>query len=394
MKSATRNQLVRIKSWILGTTSRRSTPLIQIPPRDPGDTRLRVIVPARFGAGESYRGAGNYVVEGWINAIVALGWEVLEWDGLHAQGVFDQFDPDLLITDVRFRHNVPTQIRHGRTLVAMVVDQWADEPAYPELADRGYWTTQEHVSWVRKVDPKILFHHTSTKGIEAGWSAWWKREHRRVLSVPLAGDPIEYFDDGDDKELSAELGFLGQYSSYKAPGLHEYLLDLSKHFKTLIFGPGWPRGTARFPFLPDRLRNRFFKSSIVQPCIHEPHARAYGVEVTERLFKVPLAGGLTISDPVNCIHGEGYFEKDELIVASSGEEMRRLVDHFVKHPGERDQLISAARHRILTSHTYFHRLRAVLEAVELRTACPIVDAHIDVGIRTGRWSRTAVTRQS
>lgn len=307
------------------------------------------------------------------------------WNGRNADRIFEEYRPDVYFADVRLRHKVPERVRCGETKVLMTVDQWADEPAFPLLARQGYTTGWSAVHWVRKLNPQLLYHHASPKGIEIGWSRWRTREGRRVISLPLAGDPVIYKDDGVDETLRCDIGFLGQYSPYKGPGLHEYLLNLVGNYHLRVFGPGWPRGVAAAEKLPDNLRNRFFKSATVQPCVHEPHARLYGVEVTERLFKVPLSGGFTIADPVACIYDEGFFATDELLVATSGTDMRRMVDHYVANPDERIPLIERARGRILRQHTYFHRLAQVLRELEMPDRAAEVDAHIESGTKTGQW---------
>jgi hypothetical protein len=318
-----------------------------------------------------------------------MGWSVLLWDGRNPDQVFEEYRPDVYFADVRFRHKVPARVKRGETRVLMTVDQWADEPAFPMLAGQGYVTRLSAVRWVRKLDPQLLYHHSSPKGIEVGWSRWQTREGRRVISLPLAGDPINYKDDGADDALRCDLGFLGQYSRYKAPGLHEYLLEIVGNNKARIFGPGWPRGVAEAERLPDNLRNKFFRSATVQPCIHEPHARLYGVEVTERLFKVPLSGGFTIADPVACIYDEGFFSKDELLMATSGTEMKGMVEHYVANPDERAPLIERARARVLRQHTYFHRLAQVLRELKLPEKAAEVDAHIEAAAKTGQWAQVA-----
>ncbi|MHB1463786.1 MAG: CgeB family protein [Thermoleophilia bacterium] len=305
-------------------------------------------------------GAGYYIVQGRKNAVEALGWKMLLWDGSQPEKTFEEFEPDLFITDVRFRHRIPSRIRRKQTVVVATVDQWASPWAYPENARQGYRTKWRDVRWIRKLDPELLFHHTSPAGIERGWRNWSLKESRRVLSLPLAGDTIRHRDEGFDEKFACDVGFVGGWWPNKAPGLRDYLLSYAGAYNTIIYGPGWPDGVSRADSIADGSLNRLYRSATVTPCVHEPHARIYGYEVTERLFKVPLAGGFTISDPVACIHGEGYFKEDEILVAQSPEDMADKVDYFIRHPEERAPFIEKARQRVLAEHTYFHRLAALL----------------------------------
>ena len=315
----------------------------------------------------------------------SLGWEVVEWDLSNPERTFEEFQPDLYLADVRSRHAVPSWIRRGKCQVAMTVDQWADPWAFPALARYGYRTTWLHVRWVRKLDPVVLYHHASPKGIERGWAKWVSRERRTVISLRLAGDPSVFFPVQPDPELSCDVGYLGQYNAYKAPGLDEFLLSYASRFHTAIYGQGWPIGVAIGPDLPSSRRNHFLRSATVVPCIHEPHGRLYGVEVTERLFKVPLAGGFTITDPVNCIHDEGYFTTEEIPVASNGSEMARMVDHFVRNPEERRPFIVRARERVLAEHTYHHRIIELMIALGRLDLVAVAKEYVRTARESSIW---------
>jgi hypothetical protein len=305
-------------------------------------------------------GAGYYVVQGRKNAVEALGWEMLLWDGTRPEQTFEEFQPDLYIADVRMRHRVPSRVRKKETAVAAAVDQWADPWAYPENARQGYRTKWRDVRWIRKLDPDLLFHHTSPLGIERGWNKWETKEGRRVLSLPLAGDSIRHVDPGFDPDYDCDICFVGGYWANKAPGLHDYLLSYASRYRTVIYGRGWPDGLSRGDFLEDDALNRLFRSATFTPCIHEPHGRIYGYEATERLFKLPLSGGFTVTDPVACIHTEGYFTADEIPMASSPREMADMAEFFISHPEKREPYIEKARRRVLDEHTYFHRLGTIL----------------------------------
>ncbi len=318
---------------------------------------MRIVRP---GASE----AGGYIAEGWANAARALGWSFLIWDGQgDVDAVFEEFRPDVYIADVRFRHRVPGRVRRGETRVAMAVDQWADPIAFPALARNGYRTKRSHIRWVRRLNPQILFHHSTPGGIERGWWQWRTAEGREVISLPSAGDTQVFRDEGTAADLACDIGYVGGYWPYKAPGLHEYLLDHVHDFHTSIVGRGWPHGVATAERISQERLNRFTKSATVMPCIHEPHSRLYGVEIVERIYKVPLAGGFTITDPVGGIYEEGFFTEDEVPMARNGTEMRALLEHFTRRPEERLPFIRGARERVLRQHTYFHRLAQLVSAL-------------------------------
>lgn len=314
-----------------------------------------------------YPGANKYIAEGWQKATESLGWSFIYWDGEDSDRVFEELKPDLYMADVRFRHRIPRQIRDGSTRVVVAVDQWADPIAFPDLAARGYFTRRSDVRWVRKLRPRLVHHHSSAEGLERGWLSWKTQAGIPTLSLPLAGDSLSYRCGSEENELAADVGFLGQYTQYKAPGLEEYLLALRDEFTLKIVGPGWPEGVAEASVLIDDRRSSFFRESVLNPAIHEPHGRTYGVELTERVFKVPLAGGLSVCDPVRCLRAEGFFDESEMLVAESGDQMRALVRHFrlPEFAAERTQWIEAGRRAVLQRHTYHHRLELLLRSVGL-----------------------------
>lgn len=306
-------------------------------------------------------GAGFYVVKGWANAVRAMGWEYKNWDGKDAERIFDEFEPDIYIGDVRFRHKIPRQIKTGRTKVVVTVDQWVKPWAFPILAKQGYRTKWHDVWWIRRLDPVFVFHHTSPQGIERAWDLWKKREGFNIHSFLLAGDTIRHFDEGVDPAFECDIAYVGGYWQYKSIGLQHYLLDYGHKYKMIIYGAGWPNGMSWGEEISDSLINKLFKTAKFIPCVHEPHAREYGYETTERLYKISLAGGFTVSDPVRCIYSEDIFSEDEIIVARSPEDMADIAEYFIKNPEERLPYIERARKRILNEHTYFHRLGKLLK---------------------------------
>lgn len=305
-------------------------------------------------------GAGYFISLGLTNAIHAMGWEMLMWDGTDPERVFEEYQPDIYIGDVRFRHRIPTRIKTGLTRVVATVDHWATPSPFPILDRQGYCTKWLDTRWIRKLNPAFLFHHTSPEGIEVGWHLWKKKLGFDVHSFLLAGDMVRHFDEGEDEKYDCDIAYVGGYWKYKSAGLHSYLLNYAHKYKTLIFGPGWPSGLSRANQIVDSQINKLFKTARFIPCIHEPHAREYGFETTERLYKIALCGGFTVSDPVGCIHSEDIFSEDEIIVARSSAEMENYADYFIKNPDKRLPYIERARARILNEHTYFHRLGKLL----------------------------------
>jgi hypothetical protein len=311
-------------------------------------------------------GAGNYIVKGWANVMNYMGWGFKIWNGKDPERTFDEFEPDIYMGDVRFRHRIPKRIKHGKTVVVATVDQWSDRWAFPENAKRGYRTKWHDHLWIRRLEPVFLFHQTSPKGIEIGWNKWKSKAGLDVISLMVAGDTFEYYDSGIDSRFICDIAYVGGYWAYKAEGLHQYLLDYATKYKTLIYGSGWPEGISS-GYIADEDVKKLFKSATFVPCIHEPHSRIYGYDIVQRLFMVPLAGGFTISDPIKTIYEEDIFSPKEIIVSNSPQDMREKVEHFIRNPEKRLPYIEKARRRILEEHTYFHRVGKLLKLLDFTT---------------------------
>ncbi|HEU6438606.1 MAG TPA: glycosyltransferase [Nitratidesulfovibrio sp.] len=82
--------------------------------------------------------------------------------------------------------------------------------------------------------------------------------------------------------------------------------------------------------------------------------------VNQRVFDVPATGSFVLTDWRDQI--ENLFEPGrEVICYAEPEEADELLRRYLDHPEERARVVAAARRRILSEHTYEHRLRALLD---------------------------------
>jgi spore maturation protein CgeB len=165
----------------------------------------------------------------------------------------------------------------------------------------------------------------------------------------------------------SDVAFIGGYWGYKASNINRFLLPLchpSSGLKVRIYGnQHWPVqqyvGLAAEEDVKD-----IFASALVCPNVSEPHSTEYGFDVVERPFKVALAGGFCISDHVDSLV-QDVFKHGEVLTASTPEDFRERIHHFVKHPEERLPYIEDAREAVLRGHTYWHRVATMLQALGL-----------------------------
>ena len=82
-----------------------------------------------------------------------------------------------------------------------------------------------------------------------------------------------------------------------------------------------------------------------------------------RIFEITASGTPVVSAPSPAI--EQFFTADEVPQAASREDAAHLVRALVRSPELRDRTVHLAQRRIWHEHTYTHRARQVLDAVDL-----------------------------
>lgn len=80
----------------------------------------------------------------------------------------------------------------------------------------------------------------------------------------------------------------------------------------------------------------------------------------QRVFDVPLAGGFIITDRQKEL--ETLFDiGTEIVTFTVADEIPELVRYYSDHDLQRMEIVEAARNRILSEHTYRHRLTAIID---------------------------------
>ncbi len=86
-------------------------------------------------------------------------------------------------------------------------------------------------------------------------------------------------------------------------------------------------------------------------------SRQMPTAVNQRLFDIPLANGFVLTDrQADCCE---LFSPDETATYGSREELVDKLSFFRSHPEERRRISRLARARILSCHTYDHRVSAI-----------------------------------
>lgn len=87
----------------------------------------------------------------------------------------------------------------------------------------------------------------------------------------------------------------------------------------------------------------------------------YGDSVNDRIFHVPMAGGLVVNDNNPMIRE--FFNENEMVVCNDEPDMTKRIAWLIAHPVERMSYIALAWERIMKEHLYIHRLNNYLPII-------------------------------
>jgi spore maturation protein CgeB len=83
--------------------------------------------------------------------------------------------------------------------------------------------------------------------------------------------------------------------------------------------------------------------------------------LNQRVFDVPAAGAFLLTD-----HKEALWElfaPEEMVTFRTIEEAQEKLAYYLKYPGTRRQVATRARERVLSQHTYGHRLQVIVRQI-------------------------------
>jgi hypothetical protein len=320
----------------------------------------------------------HYVRTGWGHVFQAAGHDFRFWlpDRKSAFDVFNEFQPDLFIGTTYGVDRAMVKILFARPQmkVAMFGSAWGpylddvDLKKYPLVVasdeEKNVLETLSHQ--IQK--PDLVFIHAHDRWLE-GTMSGWGGIGLRYAGILNAADTFTYGGPPVPRpDLACDIGFVGGYWGYKARNIDKFLLPLchpDKGFNVKIFGnKPWPvhqyLGT-----IGDFASRDLFAAAKVCPNVSEPHSTDLGWDVIERIFKVPVAGGLVISDYVE--EARDLFNDLMLPMAKTPAEFEALVRDCVEcSDGAHYKMVrDAMKKEVLTKHTYFERVADIFEGIGL-----------------------------
>ncbi|UCD35463.1 MAG: glycosyltransferase family 1 protein, partial [Nitrospiraceae bacterium] len=87
--------------------------------------------------------------------------------------------------------------------------------------------------------------------------------------------------------------------------------------------------------------------------------------VNQRVFDVPACGAFILTDHREVLK-ELFHVGREIITYRHRDEVPEIAKFFLRYPWERERVALRGRERVLKEHTYRHRLRSLIYAMEQR----------------------------
>jgi spore maturation protein CgeB len=241
------------------------------------------------------------------------------------------------------------------------------------------------------------------QGLGVATAFWFVEDYRLMAYFREVAAAYDYFFHIQGPELEGELEALGVNHAYLPMAAHPPLhrpLELSPEdrrvfgapvgfmgagypnrqriFKSLVargldlrlWGVGW-RGipeleplVAQERYLPSDEVVKVYNACQVVINLHSSplcEQRLGGADfVNPRTLEVPACGGFQLVDRVRGL--EKFLAPGrEVAVFDSEDQLLEMAAHYLRHPEERAAISQAGRRRVLASHTYYHRMEALLE---------------------------------
>jgi len=201
------------------------------------------------------------------------------------------------------------------------------------------------------VNPEVIWGY--------GWDIHadlWSKWDRKWQSFMPAGDSVAYYD--QQKGRRNDVVFLGGDWPYKRPAINAILSRLTSIDPDVkLSAAGWGRSKT----IPFGQGNTYLNSGRVGFCPSEPHTQLLGIDVPERVFKLPLAGVAAVHDKVPFL-GQMM---PSVPIGSDGIAVAELCFNLLEHEMNRLAVQIAQKQWVLQHHTYFCRLKSLAEALEM-----------------------------
>jgi len=272
-----------------------------------------------------------------------------------------KFQPDLILV-LKGETILPKTLRKLKNLSSRpsLVNWWVDNPIIYD--GKHKWLIFPHC--VPYYDQLFIFDYSYFEPLK-------KLGARSVSFLPCAVDPSHYYPkDLTPDELSrlkCNICFIATF--YKDRG------DLIEPFLNIpglaIWGGGWIdffkkkrikniQNILRGNYLPIEDVNKAYQAATIVLNFHHRQTKIAGLN--SRAFEIPATGGMQLTDYVPEMEGL-LVPNEEVSVYKTPTEGAQLAKDLVNDPGTRNKIARAGYERVISEHTYVHRMQAILNKI-------------------------------
>jgi GT2 family glycosyltransferase len=297
-------------------------------------------------------GAFKYYTDGIGNAFKELGIRFHQWDGKD-ESIIKELQPRLYIAcSEAWQHNYPEWARKEYdTKVIIHVNPYGITKIGSVDGGPVIDAKDKDIKWVISQKPHSVFCYAMNETIDNYYNYWQNRHGFKTYAMPLAADHVLYGMGSDVERFKFDVGWIGGMWPYKQKMMDVYLNPLRNKYKCGFYGwnNAWGMGT-----ISNDDSKHLFKSCKICPSVSESHSVQHPIDIPERVYKVPCAGGFTIHTPTKAIASMGL--SDVIPVAADANDWFQMIHHYMTNDDERIDLALKQRSAILGGHTYLHRI--------------------------------------
>lgn len=184
-----------------------------------------------------------------------------------------------------------------------------------------------------------------------------------AIEVLKAEKHIINFEDSDQKDDFEAAVLWRSTQKYRLSGI----LKLPAFITTISGDPNWPRLVPEyFNIIPERFYYDnlvdFYNSSRINFNMTSLQMKN---AVNQRVFDVPATNQFLLTDNKEQLY-EVFDCKTDVAVFNQIEEIPELTDYYLKHEQIRQKMANEACKKVLSAHTYRHRLQVMIEIMKKR----------------------------
>lgn len=309
-------------------------------------------------------GAHKFERMGLARAFQYSGHEVIIWnpEGKSPYDQVDEFQPSLFIGN-------------GFDLSESLINALSENnntKAWLKLGDYGpinKFYTEKHQVLVASEESKEKVKRLASKievfggahywiGRQEDSHGFWREQGVTPLHSTLGCDVFNYTNGIEKPEYKSDIGICSGFWKYKGASIESWLFPLMRPDSKLnikVFGYGWPTHYYCGP-IEEENEKHFLKSCSICINIHEKQATddTLGFELNERSFKLLSNKCFVVSDRPADLANE-IFNNREIVFAKNPAEFKSLIEHYLKYPEEKTEVIDRGYQKVIKSESYFSR---------------------------------------